>query len=162
MLSQASLINVLIFTITSFLRFHQVRTKKKQEKLNRLRKYCAAIIMGIVLIKSTMPLYKARAATIRPTTPPERVSISLFRLSATAAPVASAAALPDADEAADAAASDADEETRLAVDPDSDEPVEAAELPESVVLSALPVAGVEAAVPEVLAVITPVGVLPLT
>lgn len=58
--------------------------------------------MGIVLIKSTMPDYKARAATTRPTTPPERVSISLFRLSAAAAPVASAAALPDADEAADA------------------------------------------------------------
>lgn len=58
--------------------------------------------MGIVLIKSTMPHHKARAATTRPTTPPERVSISLFKLSAVAAPVASAAALPEADEAADA------------------------------------------------------------
>jgi hypothetical protein len=50
----------------------------------------------------TSPDYKARAATRRPTAPPERVSISVLRERAAAAPVAWALALEEADEAADA------------------------------------------------------------
>lgn len=76
----------------------QPKTQRKRIKLRNQR----AAVAGIASIKPTFPNYKARAATSRPTAPPERVSISVLIERAAAAPVASAAALEDADEAADA------------------------------------------------------------
>jgi hypothetical protein len=110
----------------------------------------------------TSPDYKARAATRRPTAPPERVSISVLRERAAAAPVAWAAALEDADEAADAADPDAEEAALLACEePLCDDPVDSAALPVPVVLPAVVSAGVEESVAEAPAVATPVGVVPL-
>jgi hypothetical protein len=70
-----------------------------------------AAVAGVASIRLTLPHHKARAATSRPTVPPERVSISVLRARAAAAPVASAAALEDADEAADAKRLSSDSES---------------------------------------------------
>lgn len=60
------------------------------------------VLKSSTLLAMAAAAYKARAATSKPTTPPETPSTSLLRVREEAAPVDSAAALSDADEAAEA------------------------------------------------------------
>lgn len=139
------------------------------------------------VIRNVKLHHKARAATTRPTTPPERVIISLLRVRAAAAPVDWAAS-PEADSLADSTrivsfcgsteagkihgnireASEPEVDDALLSDSSDEpvreaEPVEDASLPEPVVVSALLLFGDEAPVAPELAVATlPVGVPPLT
>jgi hypothetical protein len=106
---RANLITILLFPAHNELASQRDKMIKKQRK-NMLRDWYAAVA-GVASIRLTLPHHKARAATSRPTAPPERVSISVLRARAAAAPVASAAALEDADEAADAEPLSSDSES---------------------------------------------------
>lgn len=86
----------------------------------------------------------------------------MLRERAAAAPVDSAAALEDADEAADAPAEVAEEAALLCEEPlCDDDSVDSAMLPVPVVLPAELSAGVEVPVAEAPPVATPVGTVPL-